>query len=200
MRVLVACERFGHVRDAFIAKGHDAWSCDLASADGHHIQDDVLNHLNDGWGAMIAFPDCTYLTISANRWYKDQPQPKSGILVGNKRKEARHNAITFFLILANCKIKKKAIENPIGIMSTVWRKPDQIIHPYMFGHMEQKPTCLWLENLPVLVEENNVYKEMMKLSRKERERIHYMTPSKDRGIKRSETFLGIANAMANQWG
>ena len=181
MRVLVACEFSGIVRDAFLAKGHDAWSCDLLLTErkGPHIQDDVLKHLNEKWDLMIAHPPCTYLAVSGARWFSN-------------RKLEQQDAMRFFLKLAHANINKICIENPIGIMSTYWGKPDQIIQPWQFGHGETKATCLWLKNLPKLFPTNIV---------NEREhRIHKMAPSKDRGKNRSRTYQGIADAMAEQWG
>mgnify|MGYP001046615567 CR=1 FL=1 len=182
MRILVACEFSGIVRDAFRAKGHDAVSCDLLPTErpGLHIQDDVLLHLNEGWDMMIAFPPCTHLAVSGARWFDA------------KRKDGRQQqGIDFFMTLAKADIPKTAIENPVGIMSTVWRKPDQIIQPWMFGHGEVKATCLWLKNLPLLEPTNIVDGREA--------RIHRMSPSADRGKLRSVTYQGIAEAIANQW-
>ena len=183
MKVLVACEFSGIVREAFRAKGHDAWSCDLLPADDNspfHFQEDVLNIIKyNNWDLMIGHPPCTHLAVSGARWFKDK------II-------EQQEATKFFMVLANCKIPKIAIENPIGIMSTHYRKPDQIIHPWQFGHGETKATCLWLENLPKLVPTNIVEGREA--------RIHRMPPSKDRWKLRSITYQGIANAFANQWG
>ena len=180
MKILIACEYSGIVREAFSNKGHDAWSCDILPTEipGNHIQGDVLNVLNDGWDMMIAFPPCTHLCVSGARWFK------------NKQKEQKE-AIEFFMTLANANINKIAIENPVGIISNRWRKPDQIIQPWQFSHGETKATCLWLRGLPLLKPTNIV---------KGREaRIHKMPPSKDRGKLRSLTYQGIAYAMADQW-
>src|SRR5579863_4509076 len=125
MKVLIACEQYSKVRNAFIAKGHDAWSCDIYWAAGNHIHDDVLNHLNEGWDLMIAHPPCTYLAVSGARWFKD-------------RKPQQRAAINFVMRLSESSIERIAIENPIGVLSTKWRKPDQIIQPWMFGHGETK--------------------------------------------------------------
>jgi hypothetical protein len=181
MRVLVACEFSGIVREAFRAKGHDAWSCDLlpTEIDGPHIQDDVLKHLEDGWDLMIAHPECTYLAVSGARWFK-------------YREIEQKKAISFFMKIINAPINQIAVENPISIMSTRYRKPDQIIQPWMFGHGETKATCLWLKNLTPLKPTNIV-------SGREH-RIHKMPPSKNRKRDRSITFPGIASAMAEQWG
>jgi hypothetical protein len=140
---------------------------------------------------LIAFPPCTYLTVSANKWYKDQPERKSGTLVGEARRAARVGAIAFFMTLYNSNIPKIAIENPIGVMSSVFRKPDQVLQPWMFGHGETKATCLWLKNLPKLVPTNIV-------SGRE-QRLHNLPKTLDRAILRSKTFSGIAKAMSLQW-
>ena len=198
MRVLIACEYSGKVRDAFAALGHDAWSCDILPSEskGKHIQGDVLDMLGGfcggEWDMLIAFPPCTYLTVSANKWYKDQPKRPSGALVGAERREAREQGKAFFMALANAPIDKIAIENPIGIMSTQYRKPDQVVQPWMFGHGETKATCLWLKGLPKL--------EPTDIVDGREQRMHLMTPSVDRAKKRSETYTGIALAMAQQWG
>ena len=181
-KILIACEFSGIVREAFRKKGYNAYSCDLLPSDissDYHIQDNVLNHFNDGWDIMIAFPPCTHLAVSGARWFI------------NKQKEQKE-AIDFFMKFVNAPINKIAIENPISIMSTIYKKPDQIIQPWQFGHGETKATCLWLKNLPKLNSTNIV-------SGREH-RIHLMAPSIDRGKKRSITYNGIANAMADQWG
>lgn len=190
MKVLIACEFSGVVREAFRKRGHDAWSCDLLPAldeSEYHIQGDVLKVLEQEWDLMVAHPPCTHLAVSGARWFKD------------KEKEQKE-ALDFVRKLLAAPVDKIALENPISIISTKIRKPDQIIQPWMFGHMETKATCLWLKNLPPLKETNNVYNEMMKLPKKERNKIHYMSPSKDRGHLRSITYQGIADAMAEQWG
>ncbi len=180
MKVLVACEVSGYVRDALRNRGHNAWSCDiLSNSSQYHFQCDVLNILNHKWDMMIAFPPCTRLCVSGARWFKD-------------KKQEQEEAVKFFMALANSPIPKIAIENPIGIMSTRWRKPDQIIQPWQFGHGETKATCIWVKNLPLL-EPTNIVEGR-------ESRIHYMSPSKDRGMKRSITYQGIADAMAQQWG
>lgn len=184
MRVLVACEFSGVVREAFRKKGHDAWSCDLLACDDfspYHIQDDIFNlYLDDrDWDLMIAHPPCTHLACSGARWFKDK---------AHEQKEG----IDFFKRLADCGIPKIAIENPIGIMSSHYRKPDQIIQPWQFGHGETKATCLWLKNLPKLQPTNIVEGREA--------RIHNMPPSKDRWKLRSITYQGIADAMSDQWG
>jgi len=181
MKVLVACEFSGRVRDAFIKQGHNAVSCDLLPTEksGPHIQGNVLNILEDGWDLMIAHPPCTYLAVSGARWFKH-------------RKQEQQEAISFFMRLALAPISKIVLENPICIMSTKWRKPDQIIQPWMFGHGETKATCLWLKGVPKL-------KPTEIVSGREN-RIHKMPPSKNRSKLRSVTYQGIANAMAKQWG
>ena len=183
MRVLVACEYSGRVRDAFIKAGHDAMSCDLLPTDatGPHYQGSVLEILHDKWDLMIAHPPCTHLAVSGARHF------------AAKRADGRQqDAIDFFLELALAPIPRIAIENPVCIMSSVWRKPDQTIQPWQFGHGETKATCLWLKNLPHLVPTDIV-------SGREA-RIHNMPPSPDRWKLRSKTYIGIAEAMANQWG
>lgn len=180
MRILVACEFSGIVRDAFAAQGWDAWSCDLLPSEtpGNHIQGDVLSILQNGWDLMIAHPPCTHLASSGARWFKD-------------KQYEQFKAIRFFMELASCPIARIAVENPIGIMSTKWRRPDQIIQPWQFGHGETKATCLWLKNLPKLVPTNIV-------SGRE-PRIHWMAQGPQRAKERSRTFPGIAQAMAQQW-
>lgn len=184
MRVLIACEFSGRVRQAFRDKGHEAWSCDLLPCEDnspYHIQGDVLKILNDNWDMMIGFPPCTHLACSGAKWFKEK------IADGRQQR-----AIDFFIHLINAPINKIAIENPVGIMSTRYRKPDQIIQPWMFGHGETKATCLWLKNLPKLQPTNIVPGR--------EQRIHRMPPSKTRSQDRSRTFQGISLAMAEQWG
>lgn len=191
MRVLVACEYSGTVRDAFIRAGHDAMSCDLLPTDapGPHYQGDVRDVLDYPWDLMVAHPPCTALAVSGAAWFEQ------------KRMDGRQQAAaSFFMLLAKADIPRIAIENPVCVMSSLWRKPDQVIQPWMFGHPEQKATCLWLKGLPLLEPTNNVHEEMMQLPKKERERLHYLPPSEDRWKIRSQTFAGIAEAMANQWG
>ena len=180
MKILVACEYSGRVRDAFIALGHDAISCDLLSTDalGPHYQGNVLDILNNGWDLMIAHPPCTHLAVSGARWFKDKLVEQA-------------EALDFVRILLNADIPKIALENPISIISSKIRKPDQIIQPWMFGHGETKATCLWLKNLPKLIPTNIVAgREAV---------VHNMPPSEDRWKKRSTTYQGIADAMAAQW-
>lgn len=183
-RLLVACEFSGVVRRAFAAVGWDAWSCDLLpAADGspNHIQGDVLEVLDQGWDMMIAHPPCTHLAVSGARWFP-----------AKRADGSQQAAIEFFMKLATANIPRVAVENPVCIMSSKWRKPDQTIQPWQFGHGETKATCLWLRNLPLLVPTDIV-------SGREA-RVHRMPPSPDRWAKRSTTFQGIANAMASQWG
>ena len=181
MRVLIACEYSGTVRDAFIHQGHEAMSCDLLPTDapGPHYQGDVFDIINNGWDLMIAHPPCTHLAVSGARWFKD-------------KKVEQAEAIDFFMRLVNASIPKIAIENPVCIMSTKYRKPDQVIQPWQYGHGETKATCLWLKNLPLLTPTNIVEGREA--------RVHRMPPSADRWKKRSETYQGIAAAMASQWG
>lgn len=181
MRVLVACEFSGIVRDAFRAFGHDAWSCDLllSEAGGPHLGADVRNYLDDGWDMMIAHPPCTHLAVSGARWFKNKmPEQKS--------------ALDFVQVLLDAPIDRIALENPISIISSKIRKPDQIIQPWQFGHGETKATCLWLKNLPKLVP--------TKIVDGRTPRVHFASPGPDRWKERSRTLTGIAQAMAEQWG
>jgi hypothetical protein len=181
MKVLVACEFSGIVRDAFIARGHDAVSCDLLPTEkpGPHIQDDVFNHLSDGWDMMIFCWPCTNMAVSGARWFKD------------KAEEQRRD-VEAFIKLMECDIPRIAGENPVGVLSTKYRKPDQIIQPWQFGHGETKATCLWLKNLPLLQPTNIVEGRTA--------RVHREPPGPDRWKNRSRTYQGIADAMADQWG
>jgi hypothetical protein len=191
MRVLVACEYSGIVRDAFIRGGHDAMSCDLLPTDapGPHYQGNIFDVLDGCWDLMIAHPPCTDLAVSGAAWFKD------------KKIDGRQAAsISFFMKLIKADIPMIAVENPICIMSSLYRKPTQIIQPYMFGHMETKATCLWLKGLPPLVPTKNVKEQTMALPERERMRLHYLPPSENRWKERSKTFQGIADAMAEQWG
>ena len=183
LRVLVACEYSGTVRDAFARRGFDAWSCDLLPTDtpGKHIQDDVLAVLNDDWALMIAHPPCTHLAVSGARWFPEK-----------RASGEQQEAIDFFLALARAPIPRIAIENPVCIMSSVWREPDQVIQPWQFGHGETKATCLWLKGLPPLVP--------TKIVSGRHPRVHLMPPSEDRWKERSRTYEGVAQAMAEQWG
>lgn len=183
MRVLIACEYSGVVRDAFAALGHDAMSCDLLPTDapGNHYQGDVRDVIDGCWDLMIAHPPCTHLSVSGAKHFAE------------KRIDGRQqSAISFFMMLIKSDIPMIAVENPVCIMSSLYRKPDQIIQPWQFGHGETKSTCLWLKGLPILQATNIVEGRS--------DRIHKMPPSPDRWKERSKTYQGIANAMANQWG
>lgn len=181
MKLLVACEFSGIVREAFKAKGHDAWSCDLLPTEipGQHYECDVMEVINDNWDLMIAHPPCTHLAVSGARWFK------------NKQEEQKW-ALEFVKCLMDAPIPKIAIENPISIISSKIRKPDQIIQPWQFGHGETKATCLWLKNLPKLESTDVVDGRIPK--------VHWESPGPDRAKNRSRTYPGIANAMADQWG
>lgn len=183
MRVLIACEYSGRVRDAFIERGHDAVSCDLLESEvpGPHYQGNIRDILRDGWDLMIAHPPCTHLAVSGARHFEEKR--KSGV---------QQEALDFVRLLLDAPIDKIALENPVSIISTQIRKPDQIIQPWMFGHGETKATCLWLKGLPLLVATDVVEGR--------EDKVHKMPPSPDRWKNRSRTYLGIANAMAAQWG
>ncbi len=184
MRILVACEYSGRVREAFRKLGHDAWSCDLLPSDDnspYHIQGDVLEHLNDGWDMMIAHPPCTHLAVSGARYFAAK-------IADGRQQEA----LDFVQQLLDAPIKRVALENPISVISSKIRKPDQIIQPWMFGHGETKATCLWLKNLPKL--------EPTDIVDGREGRVWKLPPSKNRWKLRSETYQGIADAMASQWG
>jgi site-specific DNA-cytosine methylase len=180
MKVLVACEYSGTVRDAFAARGHDAMSCDLLPTEspGNHHQGDVRDVLDDGWDLMIAHPPCTHLAVSGARWFRDKLPEQA-------------EALDFVRMLLAAPIPRIALENPISIISSRIRKPDQIIQPWQFGHGETKATCLWLKNLPNLTPTNIVEGR--------EQRIWKMPPGPNRWKERSRTFRGIADAMANQW-
>lgn len=198
MRWLIACEFSGTVRDAFIARGHEAISCDLLDTerDGPHIVGDVLEVINGRWDGMIAHPPCTYLTVAANKWMKPEYRQRFP-----DRPEQREAAINFFMAFANANIPRIAIENPVSIMSSTWRKPDQVIQPWMFGHGETKATCLWLKGLPILQpthRKNDLFSEPEPTAREQR--LHKLPPSENRWKERSRTYKGIAHAMAEQWG
>jgi len=190
MKILIACEYSGIVRDAFTKKGHDAMSCDIlpTESEGKHYQGDIFDVLYDDWDMMIAHPPCTHLSVSGARWFTE----------GKKPMYLREQALDFVRKLMEAPIKKIAIENPVSVISSHIRKSDQMINPYQFGHKEQKRTCLWLKNLPKLKETNNVKEEMMKLPISVRTRIHYLGSKK--GKERSKFYTGIADAMAEQWG
>lgn len=188
MKILVACEFSGTVRDAFAKRGHDAWSCDLLPSEkpGKHIQRDLVhlwktwNTWGQEWDLIIAHPPCTDLAVSGARWF---PAKRAS---GSQQK-----AIDFFLMIAGSDCPRIAVENPIGIMSRIWRKPDLIIQPWQFGHGETKATCIWLKGLPKL--------KPTKIVEGREGRIWKMSPSPDRWKERSRTYQGIADAMADQW-
>ena len=189
MRVLVACEFSGIVREAFRRRGHDAWSCDLMESEDRspfHITHDVRSVLANAktrgpfrWDLMIAHPPCTYLAVSGSRWFKDRPQQQA-------------DALDFVRMLMDSTIPRIAVENPISVISSRIRKPDQIIQPWMFGHGETKATCLWLKNLPKLTPTQLVDGRVP--------RVHREPPGPNRWKNRSRTYTGIAAAMADQWG
>ena len=189
MKILIACEYSGRVRDAFIKKGHDAMSCDILPTEspGPHYEGDVLDIVDNGWGMMIAHPPCTYLTRAGARWWKD-------------RVELQREALNFVGMLLYSSIEKIALENPPGAIGTNIRKADQYIQPWWFGHPETKMTGLWLKGLPKLIKTNDVEAEMMSLPAKERNKCHYAAPGPDRWKIRSTTLQGVADAMADQWG
>lgn len=194
MKVLIACEYSGRVRDAFIAKGHDAMSCDLLPTDveGPHYKGNVFDLDLASFDLMVAHPPCTYLTNSGVCWLHKDPS----------RWALLDEGAAFFKALMDAPIPRKAIENPIQhkyARERIGRKQSQVIQPWMFGHTEQKATCLWLEGLPLLQPTNNVKEQMLALPKNERERLHYLPPSVDRWKLRSTTYQGIADAMAEQW-
>ena len=194
-RILVACEFSGIVRDAFIAKGHDAWSCDLLPSEspGKHYQGAVQFVINHPWDLMIAHPPCTYLSVSGSRWLYNKDGSKN-----EERWEKREEALDFVRFLMDAPIERICVENPVSVIASQIRKSDQLIHPWEHGHPEEKRTCLWLKNLPKLEPSDIVYDEMMKLPKKERHRIWWMGSSKSK--ERSIFYPGIADAMAEQWG
>lgn len=181
MKVLVACEFSGVVRDSFRALGHDAWSCDVVpcwSNPKFHLWSDVFDVLGEGWDLMIAFPPCTHLAVSGARHF-------------HRKAIQQRRAVQFVDALWNAPIPRIAIENPVGVLSTLWRRPEQTIQPWQFGHGETKRTCLWLKNLPLLAPTNVVAGRVP--------RVHRLPPSPDRAALRSVTYPGIASAMALQW-
>lgn len=221
MKVLIACEESQEVCRAFRALGHEAYSCDIQEPSGGHpewhIRGDALGILNphdiddvapqdrcrgiefctmdkeyhfvEKWDLLIAHPPCTDLAVSGAKWFPE------------KQKDGRQQrSIVLFMQFALSGCERIAVENPVCIMSTAWRKPDQIIHPWQFGHPEEKTTCLWLKNLEPLVPTDNVKEQMMQLARAQRERNHWMSPGPERAKLRSKTYRGIARAMAEQWG
>lgn len=206
MKVLIACEFSGTVRDAFRLRGHEAWSCDILPTEGnpdfnkYHIQGDAIEVIDGGgFDMIIAHPPCTFLTVTGNKWMK--PEFKDRFPT---RAQDRKDAIDFFMKFVNAKCDKIAIENPIGVMSTNYKKPSQIIQPFQFGDPERKSTCLWLKGLPNLIPTNIVEPEIViHASGKTDSKWHYETMKlapHDRMKARSKTFKGIAEAMADQWG
>ena len=191
MRVLIACEFSGTVRDAFIALGHDAMSCDLLPTEvpGSHYEGPVQDVLREGWDLMIAHPPCTYLCSSGLHWNKRRPE----------RAKQTEEALDFVRLLLDAPIPRIALENPIGCISTRIRKPDQTIQPYQFGHLEQKATCLWLKGLMPLRPTTDLKAETKALPDNQRQRLHYLPPSADRWKLRSKTYQGIAEAFATQY-
>lgn len=205
MKILVACEESQAVTIEFRKRGHEAFSCDiLPCSGGHpewHLQQDVTELLKQKWDMIIAFPPCTYLTVTGNRWFNIERYGEKAI----QRAKDREEAIKFFMLFANAKCEKIIIENPVGIMSSKWKKPDQIIQPWMFGDSAEKKTCLWLKGVNVLKSSDIV---------KPPERIKFQSgksmpewyasawklPKEERAKLRSKTFHGIAKAMAEQWG
>lgn len=193
MRVLVACEYSGRVRDAFLAKGHDAWSCDLLPTDrpGPHYEGDVRDLLDGEWDLMIAHPPCTHLASSGSRWFKDKQLEQA-------------EALTFVRTLLEAPISRICLENPVSVISTRVRKPDQIIQPWMFGHDASKKTCLWLKNLPLLeptaVVEPRLVNGRPRWGNQMDSGQNRLGETKNRWKVRSETYQGVAEAMADQWG
>jgi hypothetical protein len=196
MKILIACEYSGRVRDAFIRAGHDAMSCDLLPTDvpGPHYQGDVTDVLHDGWDLMVAHPPCTYLSVSGMHWTTR----------GLRDPQLTEDALAFVRLLLDAPIERIALENPISVISSRIRKPDQIITPYMFGHDASKKTCLWLKNLPALTPtvmvEPRIVDGKKRWGNQTDSGQNKLPPSEDRWKIRSETYQGIADAMADQWG
>lgn len=190
MKVLVACEYSGRVRDAFGALGHEAWSCDLlpSETEGNHYLGDIKDILYDGWDLMIAHPPCTHLAVSGARYFY-------------RKEKEQAEALDFVRLLMDAPIERICIENPVSVISSKIRKPDQIIHPWMFGHREAKTTCLWLKGLPSLIPTCVIEKpECGYWDNQTPSGQNKLGPSEDRWKERSRTYLGIAEAMATQWG
>ena len=195
MKVLIACEFSGIVREAFAKRGHNAWSCDLLPTEkplGHHLQLNVLDILKrNDWDLMIAHPPCTYLSYAGIRWFKNNPE----------RYQKRDEALNFFITLYNAPIKKVCIENPLGFANQLFRPTDQTINPFQFGHTDRKRTCLWLKNLPLLIPTKIVEPEKpYKIDKTTGHKRYYTDGKYRKQSERSRTFQGIANAMATQWG
>jgi len=204
VKVFIACEFSGIVREEFKKLGHDAWSCDILPTEipGQHIQDDVLKHLDDGWDLMIAHPPCTFLSNAGIGWFNEERYGDKA----RQRKKNRIEAFDFVMSLANANIKKIVIENPTGWLNSHWRKPEQIIQPWQFGDTESKRTCLWIKNLKPLLHTNIVKPKIYGYYKKGKKKgmpiygNSYLKFSEDRWKIRSRTFIGIAKAMAEQWG
>jgi hypothetical protein len=207
MKILIACEESQVVTKEFRKRGHEAFSCDLyESSGGHpegHLQQDVTEHLQQDWDMIIAFPPCTYLTVTGNRWFNIERYGEKAV----RRHEQREEAVDFFMLFANAKCEKVVIENPIGCMSSRFRKPEQIVHPYYFSDPERKATCLWLKGVRPLVhiEADHVAPNIVeyKNGKGTDSKWHMETmslPPAERSKARSKTFMGIARAMAEQWG
>lgn len=207
MKILVACEESQAVTKEFRKLGHEAYSCDLLDCSGGypewHLKKDVTEVLKEKWDMIIAFPPCTYLTVTGNRWFNIEKYGDKAV----QRHKDKKEAIKFFMLFANANCDRISIENPIGTMSTEWRRPDQIIHPYYFGDPERKNTCLWLKGLPLLTHDKKDHVKpnivVYKNGKGTDSKWHMDTlklPAKERSIVRSKTFQGIAKAMAGQWG
>lgn len=204
MKVLVACEESQAVTKELRRLGHEAYSCDIIPCSGGHpewhLQQNVLPLLKEKWDMILAFPPCTYLTVTGNRWFNIERYGENAL----RRHKEREDAIKFFMAFANADCDKIAIENPVGVMSTAYRKPNQIIHPYMFGDPERKSTCLWLKGLPELKPTSIVQPNIIsyKNGKGTDSPWHMNTmglPQEERAKMRSKTFPGIAKAMAEQW-
>jgi hypothetical protein len=196
MKILVACEESGRVREAFARLGHNAWSCDLlpTAIPGQHYQGDIFDILDDSWDMMIAHPPCTYLSYVGNIWFKPKYKERFP-----QREQQRQEAIKFFMALVNAPVPRIAIENPVGIMNKVYKKADQTISPHMFGHREAKRTCLWLKDLPKLIP-TNIVEDTISFQDWELSNSAFKMTPQERSTFRSRTFQGIADAMADQWG
>jgi hypothetical protein len=205
MNVLVGCEFSGAVRDAFRRKGHNAWSCDLLPGEGefkqYHYEADILlvDIIEGNWDLLIAHPPCTYLTVAANKYHKQEYKDRFP-----DREQQRDDAAEFFMQLIDAPIDKICVENPVGVMSTRYRKPDQYIQPYEFGHLDRKKTGLWLKNLPKLAATNIVKPNIKRNRNGKTASVHHdyalQLPQEERWKFRSRTYAGIAKAMAEQWG
>ena len=202
MRVLVACEYSGTVRDAFTKLGHDAWSCDILPTEskGNHIQDDILKHLDNNWDLMIAHPPCTYLSNAGIRWFNEEKYGEKAKL----RKQLRLEALEFVKKLYYCNIPKVCIENPVGYLNHNFKKPDQIVQPYYFGDTESKRTCFWYKNLKPLTHTKLVKPTIYAYYKSGKRKgkpiyFHEFHSGKDRSKIRSKFWKGIAEAMAAQW-